>query len=92
MFAGVKSDKRGKFNPTATGRLCNWTPNPEYAADDSPSFGAYQQTLKLECDDGEPGILRWTPDSNTPDTVYYQVRLAAYYLTAVTYSFLFTSF
>ncbi len=25
------------------------------------------------CDSGEPGVLRWTPDENTPDLVYYQV-------------------
>ncbi|CAB3367209.1 Hypothetical predicted protein [Cloeon dipterum] len=72
VFAGVKFDKRGRATPTGTGRFCNWTPSPDHAADDSPSFGAYQQTLKLECDEGEPGILQWTPDNNTPDTVYYQ--------------------
>ncbi|XP_059469752.1 protein Skeletor, isoforms B/C isoform X2 [Neocloeon triangulifer] len=72
VYAGVKFDKRGRATPTGTGRLCNWTPDPNHSADDSPSFGAYQQTLKLECDPGEPGILRWTPDKDTPDTIYYQ--------------------
>ena len=36
------------------------------------SFGAYQRTLSLQCQKGQPGILQWTPDRNTPDTVYYQ--------------------
>lgn len=26
----------------------------------------------MKCDEGEPGIITWTPDKNTPDTVYYQ--------------------
>ncbi|CAG9835622.1 unnamed protein product [Diabrotica balteata] len=40
-------------------------------ADDFPSFGAYQRSLELKCDQGEPGFIQWTPDKNTPDTVYY---------------------
>jgi hypothetical protein len=42
------------------------------SADTYPSFGAYQRSLTLKCDEGEPGIITWTPDRNTPDTVYYQ--------------------
>lgn len=26
----------------------------------------------MKCEEGEPGIITWTPDQNTPDTVYYQ--------------------
>lgn len=59
--------------PTGVGRLCNWTPNLNGpSADTYPSFGAYQRSLTLKCDEGEPGIITWTPDRNTPDTVYYQ--------------------
>lgn len=25
----------------------------------------------MKCDEGEPGIITWKPDENTPDTVYY---------------------
>ncbi|XP_077271953.1 DM13 and DOMON_DOH domain-containing protein skeletor isoform X4 [Temnothorax americanus] len=72
IFAGVRR-QRGKVIPTGVGRLCNWVPDQNQPpADDFASFGAYQRTLTLECDHGEPGIVEWTPDENTPDTVYYQ--------------------
>lgn len=61
------------MKPTGIGRICNWTPDQSGpGADEFPSFGAYQRSLSLKCDEGEPGIITWTPDSNTPDTVYYQ--------------------
>uniref|UniRef100_A0A8D8T4B4 Protein Skeletor, isoforms D/E n=1 Tax=Cacopsylla melanoneura TaxID=428564 RepID=A0A8D8T4B4_9HEMI len=73
IFAGAKREKSGSVVPTGVGRLCNWTPDPEQpSADDFVSFGAYQRTLSLICDHGEPGVIQWTPDANTPDTVYYQ--------------------
>nr|CAD7455034.1 unnamed protein product [Timema tahoe] len=73
IFAGAKQTRRGDVFPTGTGRLCNWTPDPKQPpADEFASFGAYQRTLTLECDQGEPGLVEWTPDQNTPDTVYYQ--------------------
>ncbi|XP_051164567.1 protein Skeletor, isoforms B/C isoform X2 [Leptopilina boulardi] len=72
IFAGVRR-QRGTVRPTGVGRLCNWVPDQNSPlADDFASFGAYQRTLALECDSGEPGIVQWTPDENTPDTVYYQ--------------------
>ncbi|XP_050456916.1 protein Skeletor, isoforms B/C isoform X2 [Cataglyphis hispanica] len=72
IFAGILR-QRGKIIPTGTGRLCNWVPDQNQPpADDFASFGAYQRTLTLECDHGEPGFVEWTPDENTPNTVYYQ--------------------
>ena len=39
-------------------------------------LNAYLEALsEPECVDGEPGMFTWTPDVNTPDLVYYQVRL-----------------
>ncbi|XP_039275374.1 protein Skeletor, isoforms B/C isoform X3 [Nilaparvata lugens] len=72
IFAGVEKNSRGEVVPTGTGRLCNWTPDPEADPDSFASFGAYQRVLTLVCDYGEPGLIQWTPDKNTPDTVYYQ--------------------
>lgn len=69
----MQRTRNNKANPTGIGRLCNWTPDPDGpSADSYPSFGAYQRTLTLKCDEGEPGIISWTPDANTPNTVYYQ--------------------
>ncbi|XP_050318920.1 protein Skeletor, isoforms B/C isoform X1 [Bactrocera neohumeralis] len=73
IFAGVHRSRSGQVSPTGVGRLCNWTPDVDGPpADDYQSFGAYQRTLTLKCDRGEPGVITWTPDRNTPDTVYYQ--------------------
>ncbi|KOC59250.1 Protein Skeletor, isoforms B/C [Habropoda laboriosa] len=72
IFAGAQR-QRGTYRPTGTGRLCNWLPDQDQPlADEFSSFGAYQRTLTLKCDPGEPGLVEWTPDENTPDTVYYQ--------------------
>lgn len=74
IFAGVRRARSGELIPTGVGRLCNWTPDkngPE--ADEYPSFGAYQRSLTLVCEEGNPGVVTWIPDKNTPDTVYYQV-------------------
>ncbi|XP_059621426.1 protein Skeletor, isoforms B/C [Phlebotomus argentipes] len=73
IFAGAHRSRNGVITPIGVGRLCNWTPDPDGpGADEYTSFGAYQRSLTLKCDAGEPGIITWTPDDNTPDTVYYQ--------------------
>jgi len=72
VYAGVTLDSQGRAEPTATGRLCSWKEDPDKPADNYGSFGSYQRTLQLDCEEGQPGILQWTPDENTPDTVYYQ--------------------
>ncbi|KAL1138269.1 hypothetical protein AAG570_009958, partial [Ranatra chinensis] len=79
IFAGVEYSKNGDLMPTGVGRLCTWTPDPEEPpADEFSSFGAYQRTLTLICDRGEPGVITWTPDRDTPDTVYYQCFVHRY--------------
>lgn len=73
IYAGVKRNRFGALAPTGIGRLCNWTPDPDGPlADEYSSFGAYQRSLSLKCEEGEPGVITWRPDENTPDTVYYQ--------------------
>lgn len=73
IYAGVKRNRFGALVPTGLGRLCNWTPDADGPpADEYSSFGAYQRSLSLKCDEGEPGVITWRPDENTPDTVYYQ--------------------
>jgi len=27
-----------------------------------------------KCEEGDAAVIRWTPDDNTPDLLYYQVR------------------
>lgn len=73
IFAGIRKSKDGKVYPTGVGRLCHWTQQGDLEADDYQSFGAYQRSLNLTCEQGEPGVIQWTPDQDTPDTVYYQV-------------------
>lgn len=73
IFAGAERSRYGNIVPTGIGRLCNWTPDADGPpADEYTSFGAYQRSLSLKCDEGEPGVIHWRPDENTPDTVYYQ--------------------
>ncbi|XP_038219632.1 protein Skeletor, isoforms B/C isoform X2 [Zerene cesonia] len=73
IFAGVRRTRSGELIPSGVGRLCNWTPDSEGpSADEFPSFGAYQRSLTLVCEEGNPGVVTWIPDKNTPDTVYYQ--------------------
>ncbi|KRT85048.1 hypothetical protein AMK59_2339, partial [Oryctes borbonicus] len=72
IFAGAVTDDQTKTTPIGVGRLCHWTHQGDTDADDFESFGAYQRTLELKCDQGEPGVIQWTPDEDTPDTVYYQ--------------------
>ena len=74
-------DADGAPVPTAYGRLCEWKQDPAQPSSGFNSFGAYQRSLNLDCQKGQPGILQWTPDINTPDTVYYQVsRLASVFI------------
>lgn len=74
IFAGAALRSDGQIVPTAEGRLCEWKPtdlkssNPESFSD----FFSFQRSLNLQCLAGKSALIRWTPDSNTPDTVYYQ--------------------
>ncbi len=58
------------------GRLCSCIEGARGAAvrEGCGSREDYEESLECSCDEsGEPAILTWTPDENTPDTLYYQV-------------------
>ena len=58
----------------AEGPLCEWRSIAPRSPDDFDTFHEYRdETLQENCLSGSPGVLQWTPDANTPDTVYYQV-------------------
>ena len=59
------------FSPV--GRLCEWTTTEPAPGQGYPTFEAFAETLDLQCQQGESGVLTWTPDASTPDLVYYQV-------------------
>lgn len=72
VYAGVNFKANGETEPTAIGRLCEWKETSNKPSSSFSGFGSYQRSLELDCQQGTSGILRWTPDENTPDTVYYQ--------------------
>ena len=58
------------------GPLCMYEEGPSSAStreDCNSTFADYFATLQQVCEAGQPGVLKWTPDMNTSDTVYYQV-------------------
>ncbi|XP_071827126.1 uncharacterized protein [Apostichopus japonicus] len=55
-----------------SGPLCEYTTTTDPLV--HSTFDTYRATLVQMCSQAgtNPGILRWTPDNNTPDLVYYQ--------------------
>ena len=63
----------------AAGRHCaheETAQSESVAMDCNSNLQDYLDTLTVSCqgDESEAAILTWTPDENTPDVVYYQVR------------------
>ncbi|KAJ8025455.1 Protein Skeletor, isoforms B/C [Holothuria leucospilota] len=55
------------------GDLCEYKAVKFVSDDKYYSFLSYASSLQLKCPaNAVPGILKWTPDENTPDLVYYQ--------------------
>lgn len=75
VFAGVKYDSKGYPKPTAAGRYCEWVRTTVDNADNYETFKSFFDTLELKCNMGEPAKLVWTVEQDTPDLVYYQVRI-----------------
>ncbi|XP_076280372.1 protein Skeletor, isoforms B/C isoform X1 [Lasioglossum baleicum] len=72
VYAGVRFDADGYPEPTAAGRLCKWVHKTVDTSSDMDTFKDFFETLRLECDQGEPGELVWTVEEDTPDEVFYQ--------------------
>lgn len=75
VYAGVGYEEDGYPRPTAAGRYCEWQHMTVDKSTDIETFEEYKKTLKLDCEPGEPAVLNWTVSHDTPDLVYYQVRL-----------------
>nr|XP_018906629.1 PREDICTED: protein Skeletor, isoforms B/C-like [Bemisia tabaci] len=72
VFAGVSSDSEGYPAPIAAGRYCEWTHKTIDRSMQTPTFEEFFETLRLECEEGEPATLNWTVAPETPSLVYYQ--------------------
>ncbi|GFU22530.1 hypothetical protein NPIL_175341 [Nephila pilipes] len=74
VYAGVEFDRRGRPHPSAAGRLCSWVHNTShrYSVDDYPTYPKFRKSLRLQCSEGEPSILYWTPNASVPELLYYQ--------------------
>ena len=61
--------------PTTAGRLCMLTESDESISirERCRSLQMYSNSLYTTCRAGSAGTLQWTPNADTPDTVYYQV-------------------
>ncbi|CAL7946334.1 unnamed protein product [Xylocopa violacea] len=72
LYAGVDYGADGYPYPTAAGRYCEWVHKTVDMSAVMETFESFFETLKLECDKGEPAKLVWTVAEDTPDLVYYQ--------------------
>lgn len=73
VYAGVEVDDMGFPFPSAAGRYCEWEHKTVDKSADIETFEAYVETLRLNCDDGEPGYMNWTVPLDAPELLYYQV-------------------
>lgn len=72
VYAGVAYDVENYPHPTAAGRYCEWKHKTIDKSAESETFAQFMETLRLDCDDGEPAYLNWTVPNDAPDTLYYQ--------------------
>lgn len=75
VYAGVGYEDDGYPRPIAAGRYCEWQHLSVDKSSDIESFEEFKKTLKLDCEPGEPAVLNWTVSYDTPDLVYYQVKI-----------------
>lgn len=74
VFAGVAYDASNYPYPTAAGRYCEYVHKRTDQSAKTETFKEFFNTLRLDCENGEPTTLVWHVDEDTPDLVYYQVR------------------
>ncbi|KAG1701742.1 Protein Skeletor, isoforms B/C [Nymphon striatum] len=73
IYAGAKYNRRTrKYEPTASGRLCEYELTGDKRAEDYATFKDFKEDLRIKCERGRHATLRWKPTDKTPDTVYYQ--------------------
>ncbi|XP_064398937.1 neurogenic locus notch homolog protein 3-like [Halichondria panicea] len=73
VFAGFDQSD----NVTAAGRLCACREGAEAARvrESCGSRQEYEESQDCSCEEGEPAVLIWIPDENTPNIVYYQCAI-----------------
>ncbi|XP_019868942.2 protein Skeletor, isoforms B/C [Aethina tumida] len=74
VLAGVEYSRRGRPRATVTGPLClsKHKPGKDSRLDDTfLNFKKFNRSLEYSCEQGDPGILEFTPNSSWPDIVYY---------------------
>lgn len=67
-------DQAGYPYPTAAGRYCELAHESIDKSAESETFEQFFETLRLQCEPGEPAYLNWTVPMDAPDLLYYQVR------------------
>lgn len=81
ILSGISFDKKSRPTPTAFGRLCVWEYPENFDARKSDNYATFVQfrgQLNYTCEKGDrnhrdqAGLLVWTPNTSTPDVVYYQ--------------------
>lgn len=73
VFAGVAYDQDNYPYPTGVGRYCEWAHKSIDKSAEKETFAEFFDTLRLECENGQPGYLNWTVPVDAPDLLYYQV-------------------
>ncbi|KAK7024411.1 hypothetical protein SK128_026890 [Halocaridina rubra] len=74
ILAGIGYSVRGDSRPTAAGRLCLWkhTPEGDRRKDvEFMTFERYRNSLALDCEEGKPAVLEFTPNKSWPDVAFY---------------------
>lgn len=77
IYGGMRPDREGNPRPSMLGRLCRWTSTRPVAT--FASYLDFHDSLNLDCpEDGMgqvAGVYTFTPTSEMPDTIYYQVNV-----------------